>query len=465
MALGGVLGDIVVGPGFQPGEDVGVIVPDGQHQDRHAGDLAVGADRPADFQAAHVGQIDVENDDVRPDLAGLLGRIAALGDLVNCVAGPAEDGSEQGAIRRAVIDDQDGRHQVPLRGPVWFQPIQRVVAELTQLILVHGIMIDEKDATVRDDPALVTVRLNGIIRARSSVGTHSSNLRPIALLVDRGPLPDLTAPEVASIMSTTIDDPERQSLLPCSFEPYRDLPDAELEERILLVKQRWGDSAPDPGAPLSAGRGHPLRRSSRRQLQALEARRQKARPAARSSSAAFISWPKRPTSSPATRSTSTCPTLSAGCSMADMADLESVEAAWHDLGEVIDINDIMPVTYINSSADLKAFCGRHGGIVCTSSNARAVLEWSFARGTRVLFFPDQHLGRNTARRMGIPLDQMTVWDPREPLGGNTPGPNRFQPGHALERPLLGPPDVQARSRTAIPAPVSRQPRSWSIPNA
>ncbi len=114
------------------------------------------------------------------------------------------------------------------------------------------------------------------------------------------------------------------------------------------------------------------------------------------------------------------PDLAAGCSMADMADLESVEAAWEDLSEVIDTDDITPVTYINSSADLKAFCGRHGGIVCTSSNARAVLEWSFARRSRVLFFPDQHLGRNTARTMGVPLEQMPVWDPREPLGGNTP---------------------------------------------
>jgi quinolinate synthase len=113
------------------------------------------------------------------------------------------------------------------------------------------------------------------------------------------------------------------------------------------------------------------------------------------------------------------PDLGAGCSMADMADLESVEAAWQDLADIVDTNDITPVTYINSSADLKAFCGRHGGIVCTSSNARAVLDWSFSKRDRVLFFPDQHLGRNTARAMGVPLDQMAVWDPREPLGGNT----------------------------------------------
>ena len=114
------------------------------------------------------------------------------------------------------------------------------------------------------------------------------------------------------------------------------------------------------------------------------------------------------------------PDLAAGCSMADMADSDSVEAAWADLGEVIDTDDLMPVTYINSTAELKAFCGRHGGIVCTSSNARAVLEWSFARRKRILFFPDQHLGRNTARAMGIPLEEMAVWNPREPLGGRRP---------------------------------------------
>ena len=113
------------------------------------------------------------------------------------------------------------------------------------------------------------------------------------------------------------------------------------------------------------------------------------------------------------------PDMAAGCSMADMAAIEQVEDAWADLGSVIDTSDITPVTYINSAASLKAFCGRHGGIVCTSSNARAVLDWAFAKTKRVLFFPDQHLGRNTARKMGIPLDEMCVWNPHEPrLGGN-----------------------------------------------
>src|SRR5437667_2982978 len=113
------------------------------------------------------------------------------------------------------------------------------------------------------------------------------------------------------------------------------------------------------------------------------------------------------------------PDLAAGCSMADMAAIDQVEAAWQDLGETIDTNDLTPVTYINSAASLKAFCGRHGGIVCTSSNARAVLEWSFKRTKRVFFFPDQHLGRNTALKMGITNAQMPVFDPyNSELGGN-----------------------------------------------
>ena len=119
------------------------------------------------------------------------------------------------------------------------------------------------------------------------------------------------------------------------------------------------------------------------------------------------------------RVTVVLPDIAAGCSMADMAMIEQVEGCWSELGEVLDTEDITPVTYINSAASLKAFCGRHGGIVCTSSNAATVLNWAFARTRRVLFFPDQHLGRNTALAMGIPLEQMPVWDPYRELGGNT----------------------------------------------
>ena len=107
--------------------------------------------------------------------------------------------------------------------------------------------------------------------------------------------------------------------------------------------------------------------------------------------------------------------------MADMAAIRQVEDAWDQLGEVIDNERLIPVTYINSAASLKAFCGRHGGIVCTSSNAAAVIRWAFERGERVFFFPDQHLGRNTALKMGITNAQMPVWDPyAEDLGGHSP---------------------------------------------
>ena len=114
------------------------------------------------------------------------------------------------------------------------------------------------------------------------------------------------------------------------------------------------------------------------------------------------------------------PDLAAGCSMADMANLANVERAWSELSSVLEPDEqVTPVTYINSAADLKAFCGRHGGIVCTSSNAGKVLEWSFNQREKILFFPDQHLGRNTGYNMGIPLDEMVEWDFDQPMGGLT----------------------------------------------
>ncbi len=118
------------------------------------------------------------------------------------------------------------------------------------------------------------------------------------------------------------------------------------------------------------------------------------------------------------------PNMAAGCSMADMAAADDVYACWDELQSALGggITGIVPVTYINSAASLKAFCGRHDGIVCTSSNARLVLKWGLERGQRVLFFPDQHLGRNTAVKLGIPLEEMAVWDytlPPGSLGGNT----------------------------------------------
>ncbi|HEX2912829.1 MAG TPA: quinolinate synthase NadA [Chloroflexia bacterium] len=121
------------------------------------------------------------------------------------------------------------------------------------------------------------------------------------------------------------------------------------------------------------------------------------------------------------------PNMAAGCSMADMANLDDVLDCWDTLEKIIGTEPdaegrqpVVPVTYINSAASLKAVCGEHGGIVCTSSNAENVLKWAFERGQRVLFFPDQHLGRNTAVKLGIPLEQTVLWNPMKPLGGNTP---------------------------------------------
>jgi quinolinate synthase len=127
------------------------------------------------------------------------------------------------------------------------------------------------------------------------------------------------------------------------------------------------------------------------------------------------------------------PDLAAGCSMADMADPDQLELCWSDLEQmgVLDAGArrpaalgsaeaCVPVTYINSAAAIKAFCGEHGGVVCTSSNAAATLKWAWARGERILFLPDQHLGRNTAHKLGVPLDRMVVWDPNEIWGGLEP---------------------------------------------
>ena len=115
------------------------------------------------------------------------------------------------------------------------------------------------------------------------------------------------------------------------------------------------------------------------------------------------------------------PNITAGCSMADMAPMEAVLDAWDDLTGVLDGHGgIIPVTYMNTIAGLKALCGRHDGIVCTSSNAAAVLKWSYERAGRVLFLPDQHLGRNSGLKLGVQLDEMVVWNPFKPLGGSTP---------------------------------------------
>lgn len=113
------------------------------------------------------------------------------------------------------------------------------------------------------------------------------------------------------------------------------------------------------------------------------------------------------------------PNVDAGCWMADMADHVLVEKAWEELRNVIDIDSVTPIVYMNADAEIKAFCGRHGGLVCTSSNASAAFKEAFRERERIIFFPDQHLGRNTGNSMDIPSDEMIVWDPDKSLGGNT----------------------------------------------
>jgi len=113
------------------------------------------------------------------------------------------------------------------------------------------------------------------------------------------------------------------------------------------------------------------------------------------------------------------PNITAGCSMSDMAPSEDVLDAWDDLTGVLG-NGLIPITYMNSTAAIKALCGRNGGIVCTSSNAEATYRWAFERGEKIIFFPDQHLGRNTGIKLDIPLDEMVLWNPFKPMGGLTP---------------------------------------------
>lgn len=224
----------------------------------------------------------------------------------------------------------------------------------------------------------------------------------------------------ASMFDPLPNNAPRQQVLP---QEYRDASDEELQERIKAAKARLGNKL--------LVLGHFYQRDEiivhadfvgdSFQL----AKNATERPDAdhivfcgvhfMAETADILSTPEQ---------TVTLPNLSAGCSMADMANIEQVEDCWEQLGEICGTNpdadgkqQIVPVTYMNSSAALKAFCGRHGGIVCTSSNAHAVLEWAFARGKRVLFFPDQHLGRNTALAMGMSLDQMPVWNPYKPAGG------------------------------------------------
>jgi quinolinate synthase len=215
----------------------------------------------------------------------------------------------------------------------------------------------------------------------------------------------------------TLRVPEVEKGVGCDFDSYLLMPDITLDSRIAAAKARLGEDVVilghhyqrDEVVKFSDFRGDSLKLAQ----QAAETRAryivfcgvhfmaESADILARSYQQVIL------------------PDLNAGCSMADMADIGQVEAAWEELATLGEFN-IVPITYMNSTAAIKGFTGEHGGAVCTSSNAAKVMRWAFERGERVFFLPDEHLGRNTAYRMGIPLEQMIVWDPFVRLGGHSP---------------------------------------------
>ncbi len=234
-------------------------------------------------------------------------------------------------------------------------------------------------------------------------------------------------------MTRSIQDSSKTAVLepnePLPFAPYRELSNQELCDRITAAKQKLGPSLLILGHHYQQDEviAHADLTGDSYQLSKLAAESPDCRYIVfcgvhfmAETADILANRPDKLESRGGERVTVVLPDMAAGCSMADMAAIRQVESAWDQLSDVIDTSDLTPVTYINSAASLKAFCGKHGGIVCTSSNAKAVLEWSFAQRKRVFFFPDQHLGRNTSLKMGITNDLMPVWNPHEEeLGGNT----------------------------------------------
>ncbi len=215
----------------------------------------------------------------------------------------------------------------------------------------------------------------------------------------------------------TLQVPEIEKGVGCDFDSYLLTPDTSLDARIAAAKARLGQDAVilghhyqrDEVVQFADFRGDSLKLS----LQAAETD---------SSYVVFCGVHFMAESADILRRARQqviLPDLAAGCSMADMAEIGQVEACWAELESLGELR-VVPVTYMNSAAAIKSFTGQHGGAVCTSSNAPAVMRWAFARGERVLFLPDEHLGRNTAYRMGIPLERMIVWDPSRAMGGHTP---------------------------------------------
>jgi quinolinate synthase len=216
----------------------------------------------------------------------------------------------------------------------------------------------------------------------------------------------------------TVRAPEIEAGVGCDFDSYLLVPDNALDDRIAAAKARLGEDVVilghhyqrDEVIKFADFRGDSLKLS----FQASQAQGRYI---------VFCGVHFMAESADILRrqhQTVILPDLNAGCSMADMADIGQVEACWSELSSLLDPRKIIPVTYMNSTAAIKSFTGEHGGSVCTSTNASEVMKWAFEGGEKVLFLPDEHLGRNTGYRMGIPLEQMIVWDPYQEFGGNTP---------------------------------------------
>ena len=215
----------------------------------------------------------------------------------------------------------------------------------------------------------------------------------------------------------TVRAPEIEKGVGCDFDAYLLVPDTTLDERIAAAKAKLGKDAVilghhyqrDEVVKFADFRGDSLKLSQ----QAAEAE---------GKYIIFCGVHFMAESADILRrehQVVVLPDLSAGCSMADMADIGQVETCWSELGSVLDTKTLVPVTYMNSTAAIKSFTGEHGDSICTSSNAAAVMKWAFQHEEKVLFLPDEHLGRNTGYRMGIALDEMAVWDPYQELGGNS----------------------------------------------
>jgi len=233
-----------------------------------------------------------------------------------------------------------------------------------------------------------------------------------------GNLVSISSTLIGADQPATIRAPEIESGVGCDFDSYLLVPDNTLDDRIAAAKARLGRDVVilghhyqrDEVVKFADFRGDSLKLS----FQASQAEGRYI---------VFCGVHFMAESADILRrehQTVILPDLNAGCSMADMADIGQVEACWSELSSLLDSRKVIPVTYMNSTAAIKSFTGEHGGSVCTSSNAAGVMNWAFETGEKVLFLPDEHLGRNTGYRMGIPLEQMIVWDPYQEFGGNTP---------------------------------------------